>query len=199
MILEPYIYLSQALIKLMAPLLEIVIHDIKSNTIIFIEGGLSSRKVGDPSFLDADVRDIKQVVYPKISANGKPLRSISISLGKDQTNPEFLLCINFDVSVFVQIEALVSNVFNHSLEEQPDALFKNDWQERLHTGIHKMLKKNSWDLEALNNKQKKLLVEELFKQGVFNQTNAVEHVAKILKMGRATVFNYLREWRSHEN
>lgn len=197
--LNLYIPLCQALVKLMAPLVEVVIHDMKSNTIAFIEGNLSSRKVGDPSLLDIDAQDVKQVVYSKISFDGKPLRSISIPLIHNEKKSEFLLCINFDTSVFIQIEALVSNVFNYSLEEKPEALFKEDWQERLHMGIHKILKRYSWKLDSINNKQKKYLVEELFKQGAFNQKNAVDYLAKILRMGRATIFNYLREWRNYDH
>jgi D-arginine utilization repressor len=194
-----YIPLCQALVKLMAPLVEVVIHNIESNTIVFIDGNLSSRKVGDPSLLDRAAEDIEQVVYSKISFDGKPIRSISIPLINNEKKPKFLVCINFDTSVFAQIKDLVSNVFNHSIEEQPQALFKDDWQERLHTGVHKILKRYSWKLDYMNNKQKKYLVEELFRQGAFNQKNAVDYVAKILRMGRATIFNYLRGWRNYDH
>jgi len=194
-----YIPLCQALVKLMAPLVEVVIHNIESNSIVFIEGNLSPRKIGDASLLDVNVQDVKQVVYSKLNWDGRPLRSISIPLTFNEERPKFLLCINFDVSVFVQVEALVSSVFNHSLEEQPEVLFKNDWQERLHTWVHKILKRYSWKLDSMNNKQKKYLVEELFRQGAFNQKNAADYVAKILNMGRATIFNYLREWRNYDH
>ena len=63
----------------MDPLIEVVIHDIKKNKIIYINGRLSGRKAGDPSLLDQEGLDsIDQIVYPKINFNGRLVKSISI-------------------------------------------------------------------------------------------------------------------------
>ena len=54
MILSNYTQICNALVLLMDPLIEVVIHDIKKNKIIYINGRLSGRKAGDPSLLDQD-------------------------------------------------------------------------------------------------------------------------------------------------
>ena len=49
MILSNYTQICDALVLLMDPLVEAVIHDIKKNKIIYINGRLSERKVDGPS------------------------------------------------------------------------------------------------------------------------------------------------------
>ena len=47
----------------------------------------------------------------------------------------------------------------------------------------------------LTNVDKRNLVSYLYKMGAFGEKKAADYVAKILKLGRATVFKYLKEWR----
>jgi len=49
--------------------------------------------------------------------------------------------------------------------------------------------------DTLGNKQKKAMVKHLYDNGAFLEKNAADYIAKILNMGRVTVFNYLREWK----
>jgi predicted transcriptional regulator YheO len=81
-------------------------------------------------------------------------------------------------------------------ETEGDDLFKNDWQDQIHLFIHKYLDENNFDLNSMNKKQKKELVQRLFYQGAFDATNSTNYIANLLKMGRATIFNYLKEWRA---
>ncbi|HXF90517.1 MAG TPA: PAS domain-containing protein, partial [Candidatus Nitrosotenuis sp.] len=55
MTLENTIAISRGLILLFRPFVEVVIHDLASETIAFIEGGLSDRQKGDPSQLEPDI------------------------------------------------------------------------------------------------------------------------------------------------
>ena len=48
--------LCNAVVSLFAPLAEVVIHDIPSDTIDYINGNMSKRKVGDPSLLDNSIK-----------------------------------------------------------------------------------------------------------------------------------------------
>ena len=45
-----YIPICDAIVRLMDPLVEIVIHDIAQNSIAYISGKLSNRAVGEASF-----------------------------------------------------------------------------------------------------------------------------------------------------
>ena len=106
MALSDYIPICDSIVLLMAPLIEVVIHDIESDTILYIKGSLSRRKPGDQSLLHTDkMADVDKIIYPKINFDGRLVKSISVVL-----EAKWLLCINCDVSVFNQMKTL-SHVF----------------------------------------------------------------------------------------
>lgn len=105
MILPNYIPICDAIVRLLDPLVEIVIHNIQKNNIVYINGKLSGRKMGDLSLL-------------------------------------------YNLS------------FDHLTQEH-----------------------------------KKALTKHLFELGAFHEKNSADYVAKVLKLGRATIFKYLKEWR----
>lgn len=190
MALSTYIHIADSIVRLMHPLIEIVIHDIEANNIIYINGSLSKRKAGDPSLLDKEnLIDVNQIIYPKINFDGRLVKSVSIILEE-----QWLLCINSDISVFGKMQELGQTLLqNYGM--QPKALFKNDWQEKLHISIHDYLQLHNLTFEHITQSDKKALVQYLFDLGAFNEKNAPDYIAKTLHLGRATIFNYLKEWR----
>lgn len=191
MALSHYIQICDGMVSLMNPLIEIVIHDIHVNRIIYIAGSLSNRKIGDPSLLDKNtLNDVEKIIYPKINFDGKLVKSTSVILEE-----KYLLCINSDISLFSQMQA-ISELMLHSFgKHQPNSLFVNDWQERLHVSIHDYVQKNNLTFEHLTARNKNALVKHLYTLGAFNEKNAADYIAKVLKLGRATVFKYLKELR----
>lgn len=190
MSLSNYISILNAIVQLMDPLMEIVIHDIAQNRIAYINGKLSKRKVGDASLLDPeDLTNIDQIVYSKVNFDGRLVKSVSVIL-EDQ----YLLCINCDVSIFNKMQALSSAFLQ--MGNQPQSLFVNDWQEKLHVSIHTYLQSNNLSFDNLSQNNKKALTKHLFGLGAFHEKNAADYVAKVLGLGRATIFKYLKEWRS---
>lgn len=196
MSLALYTPLCDALVLAMNPLIEIVIHELTSNTIAYINGGLSQRQVGDPSLLLSQEleENIDKIVYPKLGADGRLIKSVSVPL-----EGKWLLCLNVDLSLFSQMKALSETFLHTSFSMQPQSLFKNDWQEKVHEVMHSFLRKQGWSFEHLTTRQKKELLQHLFESGGFSEKKAPDYLAKILKMGRATIFNYLKEWRKHNN
>ena len=184
-----YEALFSALVRLMQPLVEIVVHDLRSQTICFIEGELSRRSLGDPSLLQADelLENLDKIVYPKLNFDGRLIKSISVPLGK-----KWLVCINCDVSVFNHMHNLSEQFLAEQKTPMLESLFKNDWQEKLHVAIHSFLEQRSWNFNTLSHAQKKLVVQHVYALGAFQEKNAADYVAKVLKIGRSTVFNYLK-------
>ena len=191
-----YVPLCNALVLLFKPLVEIVIHDLKSNTISYIVGNLSQRKMGDPSLLDIDDLDesLDKIIYPKLNVDGRLIKSISVPV--DQ---QWLICINCDVSLFAQMQQVSEIFLQHEQSIMPSSLFKNDWQEKLHQVIHAFLKEQNWHFDHLNKKQKIEIVFYLFQEGALTEKNAADYIANALGLGRATIFNYLRRWRQDED
>lgn len=190
MTLSNFIPICNAIVTLMDPLIEIAIHDITTNKISYINGKLSKRNVGDDSWLNVeDLSNIEQITYPKINYDNRLIKSISVRL-EDQ----YILCINCDVSIFNKIQVLSETLLQ--MDNQPKTLFFNDWKEKLHTSIHSFLQANNLSLDCLLQKDKKRLARHLFDLGAFDEKNAADYIAKILGLGRATIFKYLKEWRT---
>lgn len=185
--------LSNAMVQLMHPLLEIVIHDLKSGTICYINGCLSKRIIGDPSLIDAkDIdEDINEIAYSKLSFDGRLIKSISVPIEE-----KWLVCINCDISIFNQMKDLGELFVKNLQQHKPESLFKNDWQEKLHLFIHSFINEKAWNFNELSNSQKKELIKHLFNNDAFNEKKAADYIAKTLKLGRATVFKYLKEWKN---
>ena len=189
-----YTPICNALVLLFNPLVEIVIHDLSSETICFVSGHLSKRKVGDHSLLNKNdiEKNLSQITYPKLNFDGRLIKSISVPLDN-----QWLMCINCDVSVFTQLQQLSETFLQPNQTVMPDSLFKNDWQEKLHQGIHHFINEHDWHFNQLNHRQKKEIVYYLFQQGAFSEKNAADYIANALDLGRATIFNYLKNWRQH--
>lgn len=190
--------LCNAFVELLSPLVEVVIHDIVKNEICYISGSLSGRNIGDPSLLEPELltqSSWSAQRYSKRNFDGRLVKSISIPFEDNK-----LICLNCDVSVFQTMKKLSDNFLElGSAQSKPKALFKNDWQEKLHVAIYEYLTEYNWEYSRLNNKQKKQLLLHLYQLGIFEQKNAADYLAKHLSMGRATIFNYLRAWRQDEN
>ena len=161
----------------MHPLVEVAIHDIETDSIVYIKGSLSNRRVGDPSLLsEEDLDDMDKVAYPKINFDGRLIKSISVIL-----EGRWLMCINCDISVFSKMQDLSTAMLQIS-PSQSKFLFSNDWQEKLHITVHDYLQKHNMPFEGLTGASKKNLVKHLFERGAFNEKNAANYVAKILNI-----------------
>lgn len=195
--MEKYFAILDALVDLMAPLVEVVMHDLATNKIVYIKGVLSSRSVGDEGNLDLSALHKEwasvQQPYPKTNFDGRLIKSISVPI-LSGTQATHLICINYDISLFVQIEALASSL-TKVVNEQPKSLFENDWTEKIQTQIYSFIQKKKWDSNILNTAKKKEIIAHLYTLGAFQEKKSTDHIAKILRMGRATIFNYLRELR----
>jgi D-arginine utilization repressor len=182
--------LCDAIVRLMDPLVEIIIHDIALNRIAYINGKISNRKMGDASLLDTEgLNNLDQIAYPKVNFNGSLVKSISLKL-----EDNYLLCINCDISIFNKMQELSSTFLQ--MGNQPQSLFTNDWQEKLHVSIHSYLQNHTLSFDRLSQSDKKTLAKHLFDLRAFHEKNAADYVAKVLGLGRATVFKYLKEWRN---
>ncbi|WP_145488181.1 helix-turn-helix transcriptional regulator [Yersinia aleksiciae] len=199
--LSRYQPIADAIAMLFSPYAEVVIHDLASQSLVYIANNYSQRELGEDSNLsDLQFDQHSQVIgpYQKRNWDGRQLRSISTVLRDDQGQSIGLLCINLDITVFESAKAALDMFLSgHQLQPQPDVLFQDDWQERINTYIHNWLQQQQLTLATLNNVSRRLLIEALYQQGAFNGKNAAGYVAKILGIGRATVYNQLKSIKNH--
>lgn len=198
--LDSFVPVAKMVAKIYTPFVEVIIHDLDSQKVHHVEGNLSKISKGDLSKLEENLEALElsldRCTSPQMNKSGRLVKTISTILCDQQGEEKGVMCISFDVSKLVLTQEILNELLAPEVENEPEEIFKNDWQDQIHLFIYKYLDDNSLTLETLNTKQKKELVYGLYNQGAFEATNSANYIAALLQMGRATIFNYLREWRS---
>ncbi len=199
--IKAFLPTAEAIQRLLHPHAEVVVHDIKLNQIVAIYHPFSKRRVGDSSLFtkEEEMATLEDCVgpYEKINWNGGKLKSVSSVIRDENNKAVGMLCINLDVSIFEKFNKLISEFVEYDhLVPQPTPLFKDDWQERINNYVHNYLNEHHLALETLGRQEKKDLIEHLDNIGAFTGKNSAQYIAQIIKVSRATVYNYLS---NHEN
>lgn len=196
--LDNYRAIADAIATLFFPHAEVVLHDLRTQKIDYIANNISKRAVGDDAALEdmlgeeVDERTIGP--YEKLNWDGQKIRSVSSVLRDARGVPIAVLCINLNISLFESAkQALDLFLAPGKLIPQPDALFRDDWQERINTFLHNWLRQRQLGLNLLTREHKRELVEALHAEGAFKGKSAANYVANVLNMGRATVYKHLKE------
>ncbi|MGI0119516.1 helix-turn-helix transcriptional regulator [Zooshikella sp. RANM57] len=199
MLLAPYFAVADGIAALFHPYAEVVIHNLATDTVVYVANNFSKRELNEKSNLDETQFSPGQTVigpYEKLNWDGRKLKSISVLLKTPDQKNIGLLCINLDVSAMNSLQqALQLFLKPESLVPQPDELFQDDWQEKINVFVHGWLRSHQLTLNTLSREEKKELVATLFEQGAFQKKNAADYIANVIGLSRATVFNYLKELR----
>lgn len=196
---DQYNQVAQGIAALLHPYAEVVVHDLEKQRIAILVNNFSKRKIGSPSLLeDMEFTPGQWVIgpYEKINWDGRRLKSISIVLRNSQGTPNAIMCINLDVSAAINLhQHLALFLQPNGMVQQPKALFKDDWHEKINRFVNNWLSDNNRTIAALNRDEKQKLVALLYEQGAFRGKQAASYVAGILGLGNSTVYKYLKEIR----
>jgi predicted transcriptional regulator YheO len=189
---------ANAVAQLFYPNVEAVVHDFGTCEIAGIYNSFSKRKVGDKSYFDelqVQVKDLIDIFppYKKVNFDGKKIKSTSISIKDEQGNNIGVLCINVDISVYEDLASKLNgmiDVSNQSLN--PIEAASKNWQSKLVGEINDYKQKNLVSKEKLGSKDKRNIVNLLYKKGFLNYKNAVNFIGEQLNLSRASIYNYLK-------
>ena len=194
--LARHIPTAEAVAALLQPHAEVVIHDLASGRILHIANAFSRRRVGDDALVDQDgdfgPEDRVLGPYEKAAPDGRRLKSVTAVLHDERQQAIGLLCINLDVSPLESLVQQVQAFLSPPGEiERPESLFRLDWRERINLFVRDHLKGRGLDLSALGRSDRIELVRALARSGAFEGPKAADYVAGVLKVSRASVYNYL--------
>ncbi|WP_153784843.1 transcriptional regulator [Pseudomonas sp. EMN2] len=199
--LDNYRAIADAIATLFFPHAEVVLHDLRSQKVDYIANNLSKREIGDDAaledLLEPGTDETNIGPYEKLNWDGQKIRSLSTVLRDGAGKPVAVLCINLNISLFENARAALDLFLSPSrLIPQPDALFRDDWQERINTFLNGWLREHQLSLSVLNRDHKRELVLALHAEGAFKGKSAANYVANVLGMGRATVYKHLKELKA---
>lgn len=194
--LAPHLPICDAIAELLSPYAEVVLHDLRTETVCYVANNISKRAIGDPSLLhEIDFKRTDRLIgpYEKINWDGRRIKSVSAIIRRDR-RAIGIICINVDVSyIFSAMEILgaIAKVPDHS--HKPAALFKEDWHERINEYIQTWTTERKVSVSNLMRAEKRELVRALANDGAFGGRHAASYISRVLGIGRATVYNYLRQ------
>jgi predicted transcriptional regulator YheO len=193
--LAGYAPVCDAIALLFRPYAEVVLHDLSTETVVYLSNPFSKRELGEPSLLheiDFKPSDIIIGPYEKVNWDGRRIKSVSAVL-RSHGKPVGILCINVDVSHFHAVmQTLNALVAVPQSPEKPVSLFKEDWHERINEYIQTWTRERGLSIADMSRAQKQQLVTDLAGDGAFGGRNAAAYISRVLGLGRATVYNYLR-------
>lgn len=201
-ILESHVPVADAIARLHAPHVEVVIHDLTRDCIHHIANCFSKRRAGDASLTDTRDIDLTATIigpYAKTNWDGRRLRSISTVIRDAKGKAVGLLCINQDIEAMSQALEYMLGVLGPAVP-MPAAttLFASDWREKINELVGAFLAKHSATLAGLKADDVTTLIATLDRAGVFSIRNAANYVADIIGCSRATLYNRLKLARSQE-
>ena len=194
--LRPYAVIADALVQLLGPKVEVVIHSLRSGQVAHIANPLSKRQTGDPAFLEEiDFRGGQDIIgpYEKVNWDGRVIRSISAVLRASDGALLGVVCVNFDVSdIKAAQNALSAMMPGEVTAPRPDILFKNDWHETINQFIVAWCGARGVAVDRLSRRERQDLVSEINSVSGFREKHAASYVARILGVSRATIYNDLK-------
>lgn len=197
--LKKYVPFIQGITDLLYPFVEGALHDLESGKVVALFNNISQRKIGEVTPLKELKIDLERFPayfppYYKSNYDGRKLKCISMTIRDAKKAPIGLICFNLDVSLFQDVESKLSALLQLKEEaENPIELFGGDWQDQVYSQINRYLKENNLTMSQLSRSQKKDLIQYLYAKGIFNYKNAGPFVADILKISRASLYNYVKK------
>jgi predicted transcriptional regulator YheO len=196
---------------------EVVLHDLSlvPHSIVAIHGSVTGRAVGDPP-TDVLLRQVSQgfddynLDYESTLPDGRRMRSSTMLIRDIDGHPAAALCIHTDLSSWLAVDQLVSQMIRGSGAGQAEGaagsaaasaatpttageVFPRDVDELAAHLIHEAISDSDVPVASMKKKHKLAVVEELQARGVFLLRDAVEMVAEALSVSKFTIYNYLNE------
>lgn len=193
---------------------EVVLHDLSKlpNSIVAIHGDVTGRRVGDPAtdlLLEATIAGSfsHNDAYETVLPDGRRMRSTTMIIRDVSGNPAAALCINTDISVWVNVhriaEAMLGNTAYQPENRVPTVAplppaavketFARDVEELASQLLSTALAGAGVPVELMQKRHKIAVVRDLRARGMFLLRDAVEMVAGALNVTRFTIYNYLNE------
>jgi len=182
---------------------EVVVHsleDIEQSIVAIENGQVTGRAIGGPmtdfalSILEKFDQNPEDVYGPyyTMTESGHSLKSTTTIIKNFSGKPIGFLCMNFDTSApfGALMESLLPSITANQTVSEHFPLTAKDLVDASYTEIVEGINRMTGVSPTHKNK---MVVEELYKRGIFHIKNGIDIVADKLGISRYTIYNYIRE------
>lgn len=210
-ILQTALQMMEGLSQLLGCRYELILHDLShlESSVVAVQGNITNRRPGAPAtnFL---IQMLKQygddapnsINYKNVLPDGRILRSSTLFIRDETGHIVGSLCINQDLTDFMVVSKLVKEftAFNEPEAEShgPGEVFAYDISEVMESMVQSELDILHIPTAYMQKEDKLVIVERLKHKGIFDIKGSVEYVAERLGVTNFTIYNYLKEVRSHK-
>ncbi len=190
----------EALGKTLAPLVEVVLHDLKQpeHAVVAIANNLSGRQVGDAA-TELGLARMADPGFPEVIQNyanrfpdGRPAKSTSIGLKNSHGEYVAAICLNMDVSLLSAVTAGLGQLMqtDAAAPPVPESLASRGVEAVRAALEHFAAARNTTPM-GMTLEQRREAMRELSASGLLNLRRALSEVAQTLGVARSTVYTYL--------
>lgn len=192
----------EALGKTLAPLVEVVLHDLTDpdHSVVAIANNLSGRRVGDAA-TEMGLARMADPGFPEVIENyanrfpdGRPAKSTSIGLKNGRGEYVAAICLNMDVSMLGAVTAGLTQLVRIDVAAPPVAESLAPRRvEEVRAALERFAVARNTTPMAMTLDQRREAMRELAASGLLNLRRALSEVAQTLGVARSTVYTYLPE------
>ena len=192
--------IAKGLSETFSPFCEVVVHDLKDpeHAIMSIHNNLSGREAGQPA-TELGLARIASPDFPEIIANygnqfadGRPVKSTSIGIKDEEGNYVAALCLNVDMTLFRGMQSALARFTETESSPVREHLDPGS-TEVIRQRIDDFAAKRATTARALKTEDRKILIQQLRKEGLLNVRKSMDTVAQHLGVSRATAYLYARQ------
>lgn len=187
---------ARGIAQTFAPFCEVVVHDLRTpdTSLVAIENPLSRRSVGAPAtelgmarLADSAFPELL-VNYPNKFADGRRVKSTSIGFKNDAGEYVAVLGINVDLTPFEDMGAMLDRFVRLDDQETVGESLDPVNSTALRRRIESFAAARATSPRALTTEQRRDLVRELREGGFLEVRRAVETIAAVVGVSRATIY-----------
>lgn len=196
---------------------EVILHDLSrlESSVVYLKNGhLTGREIGD-TITDFGLKILHNIEFYKnksyvdsyIGKKGdKTFRSSTLLIRNNKEKIVGFLCVNIDISSFYDLFAVSKNLIKEMVPqdglkalvdgEVVNERFMLNTQELIETIANEVIAQFNVDSAHLSLNEKKEIVKQLDKKGVFLLKGSVNEVAQKLTTSPQTIYRYIKELSS---
>lgn len=199
--LETLKRVAEGVVAVVGPHCEVVVHDFGDleHSVVAIAGSVTGRKPGAPvpdlSFTagELDCHTPDQLNYHS-KIGPRSLQSSTIFIRDAENRPVGAVCINVDYSDQLQVRDLLEKLttpVRESSEMVVSDTFARDIDELIELAVASFLHQEAIaGVAAMSHDEKLRLIQRVEERGLFQIRGAVNRLADILSVSRASIYNY---------